>query len=408
MSSPNSSPGLTPLGKVFVLLLIGALCAGGYMLFNGKRSAAAPSDSLAANGQAGGSSADGNAPVPQPAVSITFAFGSEKERWLRWAAGEFAKTGPGAGVRMELKPIGSLESARKIASEGKGTHLWSPASTTVRDILATDWQQQHGTQAFLREESLALSPMVFISWQDRYAAFSAKFGKMNFDTVAAALNETTGWGGIAGKPEWGFFKFGCPDPMASNGGLTTIAMMGHHFLKKTQMLTTADVVNAGFQEWFGKTAAGFTGLSGSTGTMMKEMVLKGPSAYDAIFAYENVAIDYLKGAEGRWGRLQVTYPALNMWSEHPCCLLNAEGMTTAQKTAASAFMDFLLSPVAQRQAVEHGFRPANPDVPMIGPESPWTKYADHGLQVEIPQVCAPPQAEAVLNLLTGWQRLKNR
>ncbi|RYD28985.1 MAG: ABC transporter substrate-binding protein [Verrucomicrobiaceae bacterium] len=295
-----------------------------------------------------------------------------------------------------------------MAAEGKGTHLWSPASATVRDILAADWQQQHGAKAILREESLALSPMVFICWQERYAAFAAKYPTMNFDTVAAALNEPTGWGAIAGKPEWGFFKFGCPDPMASNGGLTTIALMGHHFLKKTQVLTTADVMNAGFQEWFGKTAAGFTGLSGGTGTMMREMVLKGPSAYDAVFAYENLAIDYLKGAEGRWGRLQVVYPALNMWSEHPCCLLNAEGMTTPQRDAANAFMDFLLSPAAQRQAVEHGFRPANPDVPMIGPDSPWTKYADHGLQVQVPQVCAPPQAEAVLNLLTGWQRLKNR
>ncbi len=394
MHATSEKSELTTLGKAFVILIIGSLCAGGYML-SGKRESTP-------------SVTHDKVEAPVGAVTVTFAFGSEKDRWVRRAAAEFARSQEGANIRLDLKSIGSLDAARALAASGKGTHLWSPASGMARDMLAGEWQQQQGRPAFLREENLALSPMVFICWQDRAAAFTAKLGAMNFDTIASALNEPAGWGGLAGKPEWGFFKFGCPDPMASNGGLTTIALMGHHFLKRTQALTTADVMNAGFQEWFGRTAGSFSGIAGSTGTMMKDMVLKGPSAYDAIFAYENLAIDYLKGAEGRWGRLQVTYPAVNMWSEHPCCLLNADGMTAGEKAAANAFLDFLLSPAVQRQAVEHGFRPANPDIAMNGPESPWTKYASYGLKVEIPVVCPAPQSEAVLNLLTGWQRLKNR
>jgi hypothetical protein len=42
-----------------------------------------------------------------------------------------------------------------------------------------------------------------------------------------------------------------------------------------------------------------TSTSKSTGTMMRGMVLRGPSSYDSLCVYESVVIDYLKSAEGR-------------------------------------------------------------------------------------------------------------
>src|SRR5262249_57845261 len=83
-------------------------------------------------------------------------------------------------------------------------------------------------------------------------------------------------------------------------------------------------------------------MSNSTGNMMRDMVLKGPSSFDAVFVYESVAIDYLKNAEGRWGQLRAIYPKLNMWSDNPYYVLDTPWTTDAQKKAAGAVAGPLL------------------------------------------------------------------
>ena len=47
------------------------------------------------------------------------------------------------------------------------------------------------------------------------------------------------------------------------------------------------------------------------------MVLRGPSQYDCVIIYENLAIEYLEAARDRWGELRVDYPVPNIWNEHP-------------------------------------------------------------------------------------------
>ncbi len=392
----------TALGKVFVVVIIAALAAGGYML-----SRRGGGQTGAADSPAGGKGQPGT-PAAAEAVEINFAFGTEKQRWVEWAVTEFAKDPAGAGITVKLVPTGSLEGARAAATGEKRIHLFSPASSAVKDTLVTEWQTRYGKNPIVREEQLALSPMVFIAWKDRHEAFVTKYQKVSFDTVAQALAEPTGWGGIAAKPEWGFFKFGCPDPATSNGGLVTLALMGNSFLERTKALENADVVDPKFQAWFGKTAGSMSGLAGSSGTMMRDMVLRGPSAYDMIFAYESVAIDYLKQAAGRWGELRVVYPKMNMWNDNPCYVLDAEWSKAPHRKAADALLTFLLTQRIQQQALVHGFRPANTEVAVNGPESPFTKYSANGLQIAVPVVCDPPKGEALLNLQTAWQRLRTR
>ena len=105
--------------------------------------------------------------------------------------------------------------------------------------------------------------------------------------------------------------------------------------------------------------------------MMKEMVLKGPSSYDALMVYESVAIDFLKNAEGRWGQIRVVYPEYNAWNENPYYIINAPWSTPEQRKAAEAFLAFLLTERIQREALVHGFRPANTNVPVKFAGSPF-------------------------------------
>jgi hypothetical protein len=50
----------------------------------------------------------------QSQVEIGIAYGTEKERWLKWAVDEFAKTRDGKKIKVNLIPMGSLEGAHAL------------------------------------------------------------------------------------------------------------------------------------------------------------------------------------------------------------------------------------------------------------------------------------------------------
>lgn len=394
----SEKPGLTPLGCLVIGLFVAA-CIGGavYFLlpekFKGVVTAASSTGEVV-------SSPSGKT------VEIGIAYGTEKKRWLEWAAKEFAKTKEGGRITVNLIPMGSLEGAQALLAGDERIQVWSPASSTYRDVFEQEWQVKYGGEPILREEPLALSPMVFVTWQERYDAFVQKFGELSFATISSGLDDKSGWLGIAQKPEWGLFKFGHTHPNESNSGLITLVLLAYNYHNKTSGLVLKDILDPAFQEWFGKIENAVAGLSNSTGNMMREMVLKGPSAYDVLFVYENVAIDYLKNAEGRWGRLRLVYPKRNMWNDNPYCIIDASWSSPEQRKAANVFLDFLLSEPIQREALKHGFRPGNPDVAIKTPDSPFVTYQTYGVQIDLGQTCEPPKAEVINNLLALWQRTR--
>ena len=392
MAQSSDGPRLTGLGKLVILLFIAACAVGAYFLFMGKKSfdeTTRKASSLLSGG---------------PPVEIGVAYGTEKQRWLEWAVSEFEKTSDGKRIKVNLIPMGSLEGAHALVQGDKRINAWSPASAAYRDIFVQEWQVKYSDNPIVKEESLALTPMVFVVWDERYKAFIDKYKVMNLGTINQALQEKTGWEAIAHQPDWGLFKFGHTHPNQSNSGLMAIVLAAYGYHKKTRDLQVRDVIDPGFQQFLTTLERGTSGLSNSTGNMMKEMVLKGPSSYDAMMVYESVAIDYLKNAEGRWGQLRVVYPEYNAWSENPFYIINAPWSTEDQKKAADVFLQFLLSEKIQREALTHGFRPANPTVPVKFPESPFVQFAGNGVQVDLQKICEPPKAEVVNNLLASWQR----
>src|SRR5208337_4768754 len=109
----------------------------------------------------------------------------------------------------------------------------------------------------------------------------------------------------------------------------------------------------------------------------------------------------LLAARDRWGELHVDYPEPNMWNEHPYYILDVPWSNQAQRAAAADFLAFLMSEPIQRQALEHGFRPGNPDVSIRFADSPLLRHAQHGLQIHLPGMCEPPRADTIKKLLTA-------
>src|SRR5271157_2103100 len=387
-------PKLKPLGWIVILLFVAGCIWGAYYFF--------AKGSLQRLGVGTGSPSSTTSIFgSKPAAEIGLAYGTEKQRWLEWAVGEFANSPDGKNIKVNLVPMGSLEGAHAILAGDQRINAWSPASSAYKDVFVQDWQVKYPDNAnpIVREEPLALSPMVFVMWEERYQAFLQKYKRVTLDTVSQALQEKTGWDGIAGHPDWGLFKFGHTLPSESNSGLMTLVLAAYSYHHKTKDLALKDILDAGFQDWLQKMERGVTGMSNSTGNMMREMVLKGPSSYDALFVYESVTIDYLKNAEGRWGQIRVIYPEYNAWNDNPYYILNAPWSSAEQRKAAATFLNFLLTEPIQKQSLVHGFRPGNPNVPVRFPGSPFELYAKFGVQVDLAKVCDPPKAEVVNNLL---------
>jgi hypothetical protein len=400
----SDDPQTTFLGKLVLLLFVGACLAGGlWWMRQGDRSdATAPgSDAPAHNTVADTPRGD--------AVRLVVAYGTEKRSWLTWAASAFAETAAGRNIAIELRPLGSLQGAQAIV-RSEPIHLWAPASSLAKETLLSEWGVRHGGNPIAREESLALTPMALVWWRERQATFpGATAARPGLRDIAQAVARPDGWNGLAGRPDWGLFKFGHTDPASSNSGLTALLTMAYAYHDRDRGLTVAHIVDAGFQTWLSGLAAGAVGTrTESTGTMMRDMVLKGPSSYDCLLVYESVAIEHLAHAEGRWGSLQIDYPEHNFWNDNPAYILDVPWSSPAQRQAATAFVRFLLSEAAQRRALTFGFRPADPAVPVLGGDSPFERFRSHGLRNDIGTVAETPAPTVVSNLLQSWQRARLR
>jgi serine/threonine-protein kinase len=352
-------------------------------------------------------------PTEAAPLELNIAFGTEKQRWLEQVTAEFQKTPDGKKFKVNLHGMGSMEGAQAVL-EGPGTvpiQVWSPASGAYRDLFEREWMERHSKSPIIKSENLALTPMVFVFWKTRREAFLQRYGKVDFQTIGQAMREPGGWGAIARHPEWGRFKFGHTHPNRSNSGLVTLVLMAQQFVGKEQGSSLSGTTQRGFSAWLesfeGDVARPGGSLSPSTGTLMREMVLRGPSQYDCLLVYENLAIDYLEAARDRWGELHVDYPDPNIWNEHPYYILDVPWSTQEQRAAAATYLRFLMSEPVQKQALEHGFRPGNPEVSVRYPQSTLVRLDHQGLKIDLPRMCEPPKADGIKKLLSTFSRIES-
>jgi len=183
--------------------------------------------------------------------------------------------------------------------------------------------------------------------------------------------------------------------------------MAYGFHHKHAGLKPADILNEGFQKWLRETEAAVGKFGSSSGTYMREMILYGPSKYDVIWNYESVAISDMAAAQGRWGNLAVYYPNPTLWSNHPFVVLKGSWVTPEQRAAARELRDFLLSTPVQARALAFGFRPANPDVKVVGtdPDNPWNRLKPFGIRLDVYVVAEAPSGEVTRLLLETWRRV---
>lgn len=343
--------------------------------------------------------------APHPRISV--ACGPEQAEWIRWAAAEFAKTDAGRNTVIDVIPLADHEVQAVLLDGSKKLNAWAPMTTLTRGVFENAWQAKNGRQPIARSQTLGVTPHVFIMLKSRYDAFAQKYGQLNFETLRAALLEQGGWAAISAKPEWGRFTFAVTRPSKYAGGLSSLTLMAFDHDKKDDDLTIADVTSPAFEEY----ARGFRrafDVQGSPGDVLESFVLKGPSAYDGMLTYECSILNVLDDIEDRWGAVQLVYPRENVWSESSYYVLDVPWTSAAQRRAVEQFGDFLLTDAAQQKMVMYGFRPANPRAKIRVDGSPFKKYVDRGVQVEVPIAVVPPTGEVVAALMKEAAVIESR
>ena len=91
-------------------------------------------------------------------------------------------------------------------------------------------------------------------------------------------------------------------------------------------------------------------------------------------------------------------------SDHPYVMLNASWVDKWQKFAAAQYLFYLLEGQTQEKAQRHGFRPANPSVPLdveVFNEENGVQY-----EIQVPILESLP-GEAMGILFTVWSDVKH-
>jgi ABC-type sulfate transport system substrate-binding protein len=346
-------------------------------------------------------------------VVISIAYGTEKEAWLEAAIDRFnaeEQRVNGRPIEIQAQGIGSREMVTEIIDGDLTPTVVSPASSIQMELLRSEWQTRNNQEILHTGDDaprpLVITPLVIVAWAERAEALNLDNPNQLWDNLHDALASEEGWAQF-GESDWGLVKYGQTNPETSNSGIQALVLMTYAYHDKTSDLSQQDILDADFQEWLDEIQESvYQGdFPDSTGTLMEDVVLRGPSTYDFVVVYENLAIDNIETAANRWGEISVYYPPANILSDHPYAILNAEWVTPDQREAAALFREFLLSEELQRLAlVEYGFRPANTSVPFDVSGSPFEQFQDYGIQADIAQSVEVPPADVLNELIDLWRR----
>ena len=342
-------------------------------------------------------------------IILSVLYSTEKDAWLTDISSGFAGSVNGRPIQLEFEKMGSREIYLSVLDDSRQPDLISPASSLQISILHDQTEAEAGTPVvnMIGAEdcrSVVSTPLVLVAWQERAEAL----GWLDnpdadmWEQLQSAVVNPQGWAAY-NHPEWGFFKFGQTDPNKSNSGLMALLLITYDYFDKVTGLSTADIIADEYAQWF-KEFGKFTSVGDSTGTFMQEIVAVGPSKYDMVAVYESTAIEQIENAAGRYGELRVYYPPATVLSDHPFCVLHADWVTSDKADAARQFIDYLLSQPVQEKALALGFRPANPNIALDTPDSPFNRYAANGLKTDLPAEVELPSGEVLNTLINFWNR----
>lgn len=348
--------------------------------------------------------------IKSSTVTVQIVYGSEKKEWLEPLVERFNqenhKTAEGNRVVIETEAMGSIESIRAIMDGSIQPTVWSPASSIYIPVANAEWAKSHTNQLVSDSvKDLVLSPVVIAMWRPMAQALGWPDKEISWADIAALSTSSEGWGAY-NHPEWGLFQFGHTHPEYSNSGIVSILAEAYAGAGKQRGLTQADLKSEDVQTFMANVEQSVIHYGSSTGFFAERMFERGPSYLSAAVMYENLIVaQESKRINSQSSQVPVVaiYPKEGtFWANHPYAILNAPWVTDEQQEAAALFEDFLLEKPQQIEALDFGFRPADPEISLSAPLD-----GQHGIDPTQPKtILEVPSADIISGILELWQLTK--
>lgn len=236
--------------------------------------------------------------------------------------------------------------------------LWSPGDESWIRIANEAWTGLHNRPLFDKVEPTVNVPLCIAMWEPMAIALGYPKPLGWADLVKLSI-EPQGWGHY-GHPEWGAFKWGHAHPNANSGFLTVVAEV-YAFTQKSRNLSIEDLRAPALLESLSNLEHSVDHYGLSNVWIEGFMREKGPAYLSASVQYENAIIEGNRKSQNKPFKIVAIYPKEGtLIAQHPIAIPQGEWMTEERKAGAQKFIDYLLSPEAQAQAMQVGLRPVKP------------------------------------------------
>jgi Ca-activated chloride channel family protein len=263
----------------------------------------------------------------------------------------------------------------------------------------------------------ALTPVVIAMWASRVQAIQQKIGseQIGWSDLIDVLQSPNGWCDYNVPNCRRAVYYGHTDPNVSSTGLSTTIAEFYACARQNgfneRQLSSAAVNSAAVQDCVRGIEELIRHYSRRTEDFL-EYVSRGPDYLDFLAVEETDLICLNRGAQQGdqactkpQEQLVAIYPEEGtFWHEHPFGIVNADWVTAEQKQAAEVFTDWVLTPAMQQLIMGEGFRPANPDVPLVFPF-----VAENGVDVNQPaNILDVPVPDAIVSIQQSWSVVKKQ
>ncbi len=356
-----------------------------------------------------GGGAPASSPGAQPSrpagdvLEISFYSSSAKKSWIEAMTARFNAEGHKVGDKTVLVKAFHGNSGEQLDDLKSGKikpDLWSPGDESWLALGEAYFRDVKQMKLFDEMKPLLNVPLVIAMWEPMAQALGYP-KPIGWRDVAKVAMDPKGWAS-AGNPQWGAFRWGHAHPDA-NSGFLTVASEIYAVLQKTSGMTTADLANPAAISFL----KGFEGAVehyGLSNTWIDDLMRrKGPGYLSATVQYENTIIEGNLKYGNKPYKLVAVYPSEGcFFARHPVAIIKGEWMTPEREAAAKLFVDFLLSPEAQKAAMEMGVRP----IAKMPPAAPFD--AGHGVMADVSAVKAfeVPGEDVLKRLRDLWESVK--
>ena len=346
-------------------------------------------------GASGGTKA---AKAPQGALSVSFVYSPEKEKFLKPLIRRFNEGAPkvgGKSVFVEGQVMSSGEAEEKIAKQELHPVAWSPASSLWAGLLNYDADRSYARD---QNPSIVRTPLVIAMWEPMAKALGYPDKRIGFADILRLATAPGGWRAV-GRPEFGDFRLVHTNPDFSTSGLSAVVAEYYSATGKKEGLLESDVTSPRARLRVRGIERSIVHYGDTTLFIEDQMKEHGPEYASAVAMEEVTLLDFNR-TRGSQQRLVAIYPKEGtFYSDNPFVVIDAPWASAAERKAARLFQRFLADEVTPELAARSGFRPADPEEKPVAPID-----ESHGADPSQPErVLGLPEPRVLNRIRAAWR-----